>query len=287
MLTAASRRSGSWGRAALAAAALLAAVAAAAAFLLLQGDDDASRLEERRAAVAGYITSVNMAQQELAVAVERVGRTYNQLDLKPEAAPRQLAAAEEAEATLEQLRARLAALPAPVEATALRAKLLRLVDLQLALAREVTGLVRFLPAQAAAGRELVAVTNRLRQALAVSATPAAQRTAFERYRRELRAVVSGLEHAAAPAVLATSRRRELTRLRSLGTQAGAIADALERQEADELQAALDAFVRTSTSTGTTAAQRQAVLAFNRRSREIGRQARAVATERARLDVRLR
>lgn len=287
MVTAASRLSGSWARAALVAAALLAAVAAASAFLLLRGDDGASRLEERRDAVAGYIKSVNMAQQELAVEVERVGRTYSKLDLKPEAAPRQLAAAQKAEATLEQLRGRLAALPAPVDATVLRAKLLRLVDLQLELAREVTGLVGFLPAQAAAGRELVAVTNDLRRTLAASTTPAAQGTAFERYRRELGAVVSALERADAPAVLAPARRRELTRLRSLGTRAGEIAGALERQEADELQTALAAFVRTSTSTGTSAAQRQAVLAFNRRSREIGRQAQAVATERARLDVQLR
>jgi hypothetical protein len=185
------------------------------------------------------------------------------------------------------MRSRLAALPAPAEAEALRAQLLRLVDLQVALAREVTGIVRYLPAQAAAGRELVQVTARLRRALVASTTPAAQRAAFERYRSELGTVAAGLERAAAPTVLAPARAAELARLRALGTRAGEIAAALERQRPDELRAALAAFVRESSSTGTPAAQRQAVLAFNRRSRAIGKQAGAVAAERTRLDVRVR
>jgi hypothetical protein len=267
--------------------ALLAVAAAAAAFLLLRDDAGASRIDERREAVAAYIASVNMTQQELALEVERVNRVYRELDLKPEAAERQLAAVERAEATLGRVRARLAALSAPVEASPLRTKLLRLVDLQLALAREVTGVVRYLPVQAAAGREVVAVTNRLRNGLAGTATPAAQQTAFERYRRELRTVSAGLERATAPAVLALSRRGELTRLRALAERAGEIAVALERQRGDELEAALAAFVQTSSATGTSAAQRRAVLAFNERSREIGKQARAVAVERARIDVQLR
>jgi hypothetical protein len=286
MATGASQLSGSWARA-LVAAAVLAVAAGAAGVFLLRDDAGLSRLEERREAAAAYIASVNMSQQELALEVGRVNRTYRELDLKPDTARRQLAAAQRAEATLGKLRARIAALPAPEEATELRASLLRLVDLQLALAREVTGLVRYLPAQAAAGRELVAVTNRLRSALAGSTTPAAQRAVFERYRRELRPVVAGLEQAAAPTVLAPARAEELARLRALGTRAGEIAAALGRRQAGALQSALAAFVRTSRSTGTSADQRQAVLAFNRRARELGKQAEEVATARARLDVQLR
>ena len=261
------------------------AIAVGAAVVLLSRDDDASA--ERRQAVSDYIVQVNTTQQTLIVQLERVSLAYRELRLREKADPKQVARVDEAERTLRDLRARLAGLPTPVEARKLRRVLLALVDLQVQLAGEVAGMARYIPVQAAENRKLAAATGKLRDGLRAAKTGAGQREAFEGYRAVLLASVSRLADAAAPAVLEPSRTGEIERLGRLAALAKQLGAALEDEDAENVDLLFPRFVQTSASTGTTPAERAAVVAFNRRLSAIGKQRQAVVAERTRLDLELR
>ena len=253
--------------------------------VLLTRDDDAGA--ERRDAVADYIVKVNTTQQTLIVQLERVSLAYRDLRLREKADPKQLARVNEAERTLRDLRDRLAALPVPTEARKLRRAVLGLLDLQVELSGEVAGMARYIPVQAAESRKLAAATETLRDALGEAKTGAAQQEAFASYRAALLASVGRLEAAPAPAVLEPSRTGEIERLSRLASLAQDLGAALEDQDAENVDRLFPRFVQTSASTGTTKAERAAVVAFNSRLAAIGKQRQAVQAERVRLDVALR
>ena len=261
------------------------AIGVGVAVVLLTRDGDEGA--DRRDAVAAYIVELNTTQQTLIVQLERVSLAYRNLRLKEKADPKQLARVTEAERTLRDLRSRLAALPAPAEARKLRRALLDLVGLQVDLAREVAGMARYIPVQAAENRKLAAATTTLRDALRAADTGAGQRDAFEAYRRVLRESVARLDNATAPAVLEPSRSGEIARLSRLAALARKLGDALEDEDAENVDRLFPRFVQTSASTGTTPAERAAVVVFNRRLKQIGEQRQDVVAERGRLDLALR
>jgi hypothetical protein len=245
-------------------------------------DDDGS--DERRAAVADYIRKVNTSQQAVVLELEQVNKAYRELQLRAKPVPGQLKRVEAAERSLVNLRARLARLPVPRDAARLHSELLRLVELQVAFAHEVVGMVRYLPLQAEEHRKLAAATDRLRAALEGATAGATQRTAFEAYRRAVRAVIGRLERASAPPVLEPSRTGEIERLERLDTLAARLGRALDEQRVEEIDPLFAEFVRASADTGTTQAERQAVIAYNRRLAAITDQRTAVSAERTRLDA---
>lgn len=265
---------------------MLLALAAGAAVVLLQ-DGGEDETQARRDAVAAYIVEVNKTQQTLIVELERVNRAYRELDLKGDPTPAELDQVDGVERTLKQLRSRFTALDVPVEARKLHRELLRLVDLQAAFAHEMAAMVRFLPIQAREQRTLTAATVKLRRALVAKATVATQGAAFDEYRATLRAVVLRLEQAEAPPVLEPARTGEIARLTRLGSLAKELAEALRKQQADRIDRLSRQFVQTSGTTGATRAERNAVIAFNRRRTAIGKQRTAVNAERNRVDLKLR
>lgn len=289
MATAASRLSRLWGstrgRLALAGAMLVLVALGAAGVVLARGGDDET--QARRAAVAAYIARVNTTQQTLIVELEQVSRAYRELRFRDRPDPAQVARVDKAQRTLRRLYERLAALPAPAEARTLRRLLLRLVDLQAGLAEEVAGMARFIPFQAAENRKLAAATKRLRGALGAATTGPEQRRAFAAYDEALRASVERLEAASAPAVLEPSRTGEIERLGRLADLSRKLGAALEAQRAAEVDRLFPRFVQVSASIGTTRAERDAVVGFNRRLGEVTDQRQAVVAERARIDLALR
>jgi len=262
------------------------ALAAGAAVVLLEdgGDDEA---QARRDAVAAYIVEVNQTQQTLIVELEKINRAYRELDLKGDPTPAELEQVDHVERTLKQLRSRFTALEVPVEARKLHLELLHLVDLQAAFAHELSAIVRYLPIQAREHRKLAAATATLRDALVKKASVATQQAGFEAYRTTLRAVVVRLERAEAPPVLEPTRTGDIARLTRLGSLAKELADALGKQQAAEIDRLSRQFVQTSGTTGATPAERNAVIAYNRRLAAIGKQRLAVNAERNRLDLKLR
>jgi hypothetical protein len=262
------------------------ALAAGAAVVLLQGGGE-DETQARRDAVAAYIIEVNQTQQKLIVQLESVNRAYRELDLKHNPTPAELERIDSVERTLKQLRSRFTALEVPVEARKLQLELLHLVDLQAAFAHEMATMVRFLPIQAREHRKLAAATAKLRGALVKKGTVATQGAAFDEYRAALHAVVLRLEQAEAPPVLEPVRTGEVARLTRLGFLTKELADALRKQQADRINRLSRQFAQTSGTAGATRAERDAVIAFNRRRTAIGKQRAAVNAERNRVDLKLR
>lgn len=281
MIAEVSRLSGFWGKVVIVAA--LVAAALAVSIPLLPRDEVE---DKRRVAVTRYIAAVNTTQQSLILQLEGMNRVYRKLKLSADPPRGQLAQMEEAELTLGRLRARFARLRVPPEARTLHTKLLVLCDLQIAFAHEMSGIVRYLPLQAAEGRRLAAATQGLRPELEAAATGAAQRAVFEAFRTSARAAAERLEQSAVPPVLAPARRKEVGRLRRLSVLAGQIGSALERRRSAEVDRLFQLFARTSGSGGTTKAERQAVIAFNRRLARMREQRAVVDAERRRLGARL-
>lgn len=273
----------SWARALAGAVVLLTAALIAVALVR----DDADPVAERRAVVTRYLAEVNMTQQTLAAELQRVQEAYRGLRLTGRPEPGRREQVGVAVATLVDLRARVAALPSPPEADRLRALLLRLVDLQIGLAREVAGMATYLPAQGRVSRLLTAATNRLLEKLRAASTAGAQREAFGEYRRALDQVLAMLRSTTAPQVLAPVRTGELARLRRLRGLVGRIDRALEAGKPAEIDLLFRRFVQTSTDTGTTPARRRAVVAFNRRIGAITAERAKIAAEVRRLDIELR
>lgn len=279
-----SRLSSWFARAALAAAVLAIAVLAVVLLLDRRSGDET---DERRAAVSAYIVEVNTTQQVLIVKLEQASSAYRNLSFDGGGNRQQLERVQGVEVTLKTLRSRFSMLQPPAEAGKLHAELLRLVDLQIAFAQELAGMARFLPIQAGENRSLAAATERLRRALKRDATAREQQDAFQRYGDVVEAVAARLQAASAPPVLEPARTAEIARLDRLAGLAGQVVKALERQDADAIDRLSRMFVQVAGTTGSTRAERQAVIAFNRRLAAIGDQRTAVNAERNRVDVAVR
>ena len=288
MATAASRRFSVWrsARARLALCGLvLAGLVIASAAVFLRDDDEAGGA--RRDAVETYIGEINKTQQVLIGELDQVNRAYGGLRLSVRRDPQTLARLDQAEQTLRTLQARLVRLPAPADARLLRAELLRLVSLQIELAAEVAGMTRYISVQAAQRRTVATATEAVRTRLGAAESAPEQRVAFAAYEESLRRAVAGLEAAEAPRVLEPARTRELARLRELEGLSNRLAVALAANRAADVDRLLRRFLVVNASTGTTRAERDAVVAYNRRVAEISKQQKALSLERVRLDLALR
>ena len=127
----------------------------------------------------------------------------------------------------------------------------------------------------------------MRLRLGAEGSAAEQRVAFAAYDRALLRAVGGLDAAEAPPVLEPTRTREVARLRELGDLSRRLAAALAAQRAAEVDRLFRRFLVVNASTGTTRAERDAVVAYNRRVAAISKQQKAVSLERVRLDLALR
>jgi hypothetical protein len=257
------------------AALVLAAMGATA--LAERGDDD------DRDRVARYIESVNGVQRGLGAELARVNRTYAAFRASPDSLAAQAADLRRAERTLALLQQQVGALSVPEQAEILHVELRRLISLQIDFARELTQLGDYLPRAAAAERALAPAGARVRRELAAAETPEQQSRAFGRYSAALGSVADRLEKLSAPAVLQPARRAEIARLRqleSLGTQ---LRQAIDQDRPTEIERLADSIARVSSVRGATRAERDAVVAYNRRLRDMQNQRTAVERERARLD----
>jgi hypothetical protein len=201
-------------------------------------------------------------------------------------------------AQMQSLRAQLAAIPAPAATGHLRTLVLQLADRQIGLAREVGGLVTFLPQFNAAMRPLPAAIGRLQGVLrlsgsytpAVLATVYAQKaTALRRFKSAVAAIAADLARLHPPAVSAPGYRTQLASLRGMSTAAGRLAAALTAANAAAIRPQLIAFDRAATLNRTTGAQRAqiaAIRAFNADVNSLRTLATKIDVERYRLDTTL-
>lgn len=283
---AASRLSSSWAKALVAGGALAVIAIVVVGIALLRDDEGDARRAARQAAVAQYIVEVNQTQQTLVLELERVSAAYRKLRISAKPAPGQVERLEAAVDTLRDLRTEIAAVPAPREARALRRELLQLLTLQVEIAEEVTALARYLPSETLAQQQFAAATRRLRRDLGAADTAAEQDAVFAGYRAELVPIATRLEGTDAPAVVEPSRLAEVERLRALVAIVGRIRGALAERRVKDVEALFAHFARTSGATGTTPAERRAVVAFNERLAAIVDHRKRLNAERLRVQRQL-
>lgn len=268
---------------------LWAAVAAAAVLtgVILYGEvqerRDAARVDE----VARYIREVNGVRRGLSDELQRVNEAYELFRAGPAELRAAIPSLDEAVRTMRMFRAGLDALEPPPEARNLHAELLRLAELEAALAVEVRDIGRTLPAISAEARRLSNSGRRLVRNLRAAESLAEQAAAFARYGKDVTGIVDRLSALDTPAVLKASVESEQERLRRLVTLAKRTSDALvEERPTDASRLSNRLASAASRSAAVTRAQRDGIEAYTRRVRELGAQERAVERERERLAAAL-
>lgn len=261
-----------------------------------------------RLAVARYIRRVNRIESGLAQPLAAVTRAGGQFAAQPTAAAGKLGGVitlgqEQplltATAKILALRRELASIPAPAPAAHLRALLLKLIDGQVAMTREVTKLVVFLPRFQKALGPLAPATTRLEAALsrnsaygaaAVAAVFAAKVAALRQFQAQVNRIAGQLRRLHPPTVSKPSYRAQLSSLEGMAASAGRLADALASGDRSGLGPLLTQFDRAATSSQTASVQRAeiaAVRAYNARIAGLTQLSQSVEAERERLANTLR
>jgi hypothetical protein len=238
----------------------------------------------RRTQVDRYLRQVDAVERQFAGALAQAQRTYDAFGRTHAFATESFAHAAQ---TFVRLRARMAALRPPPAARTVQRDLLRLLDAEVALAREVSGLDAYLRAERAPLARLRSAEQRLRAGLATAKTAPAQRRVFDAFAAEAGAVDARLRETKAPPALARWHRAEVRRVARLRAEAAALADALRRRDPAALRTRLDALRADVAGRDAVAAERAAIRAYDARAAEVGRLASRVEAARGRLEKQLR
>lgn len=259
------------------------AVAGVAALALVAAGCGSSR----RDAVNAYLKHVDAVEHELAPRVRAANAAYGRFGKALES-EKERRALVRAEATVRELRDRLAAVDPPEDAERLHALLLQLVGREAAFANEVLLLAGYIPRFQAlvldagqAGRRLQAV---LHSRSAAEAAPA-----FGRYAAALETDLRKLELLQPPPAMAPSHQAGVTALRRTADISRRLRLALEREDnaaAGQLATRLTGVSSFAVRERVAAAERHAVLAYNERLVDLGRLAARIQRERIRLDRKL-
>jgi hypothetical protein len=261
----------------------------------------------QRPEVAQYIRRVNRIETQLAQPLAAVTRAGARFAAAPGAAAGNLGgilslgqekALVSAIGRVRALRGRLASIPAPAPAARLRTLLLRLIDAQVSVTRQVASLAAFLPRfQRALGP--LAPTARLEASLsqnsaygatAVAELYAAKVAALRRFQTQVKGVASQLRRLNPPAVSKPSYTAQLASLDGMASSAGKLAGALASGQRSGLEPLLTRFDRAATSAQSATVQRAetaAVKAYDARITGLGELSRSVEKERTRLADSLR
>jgi hypothetical protein len=199
---------------------------------------------------------------------------------------------------IEVQRGRLASTRPPVTARHLRSLLLRIMDGEVGLTREIARLVVFLPHYSATLAPLAPATRRLDAALAqrsgagqanVTAAYATKAAALRAFQSELDRILSQLHKLQSPAVTKPQYDGQVHSLQGMSLAAGRLATALQSGTQGDVQQLLLEFDRAAISNKTAAADRAQIAAVRAYDGETARLARLTAAaeeERLRLAERL-
>jgi hypothetical protein len=262
----------------------------------------------QRPEVAQYIRRVNRIETQLAQPLAAVTRAGARFAAAPGAAAGNLGgilslgqekALVSAIGRVRALRGRLASIPAPAPAARLRTLLLRLIDAQVSVTRQVASLAAFLPRFQRALGPLAPATARLEASLsqnsaygatAVAELYAAKVAALRRFQTQVKGVASQLRRLNPPAVSKPSYTAQLASLDGMASSAGKLAGALASGQRSGLEPLLTRFDRAATSAQSATVQRAetaAVKAYDARITGLGELSRSVEKERTRLADSLR
>jgi hypothetical protein len=175
------------------------------------------------------------------------------------------------------VRKRIAALPTPAPATHLRVLLLRLIDKQVALARQLGRMMSFLPRFDSALKPLTpamtTLENSLRQSSAygysaVLAVYAQKAGALRRFQGVVDRVIVRLRPLKPPAAFRPDYKAQLASLKGMSSSAGRLATALVGGAPGNVQPLLTAFDKAALSAQSTRVQHAHIAAVRRYDRSV-------------------
>jgi DNA-directed RNA polymerase subunit F len=239
-----------------------------------------------RSNVSTYIEAVNTSERELAPDLRRVDLVYRKFKLDPKALAEQQDDLVKAEQTIRRVRTKIAAVPAPEQAAELRRRLLRTIDLEAAFAHDLVEVAAALPRLASVNEKIPPASKRLSKSLKQAKKGSEQVAALTLYARQLRDVADEVEALDAPPLLEPSFAAESERLRTSATVISRLARAVSEGNAAEIDQLNRYLAEVGKITGATKAERDAVLAYEKRLRAIATARAAAANELRRLDRKL-
>ena len=240
-----------------------------------------SAADHRRESVDRYIAKINDAQSNALVPWQRAQRGYVAVR-SGKVTDSQLRDLAEAPRTIRTLRARIAEEPAPAAARRLRARLLRLLDLDARFAAEVETFARYVRDVAPVERQVASATVQLRKSLQRTRDSVLERQALVRYGARLDTLRRRLRRLAPPRALAPWHTEQLARLATLRGGADDLTKGLATRDVALTQRGLDAVTGAAGASPVTVADRAAIVAYNARLKQIRAAAAAVAVEQNRL-----
>lgn len=260
---------------------LLALAAALAAALAGCGDDG---IEKRREAVAEYIRAVNTTQQRFATVYAEADDALRAFGAKGSMGGRSSDELAEAAATMRDLRGSLADIHPPEEACKLHGELLRLLDLQTGLTRDLSEMARYLPLASDALRSAEVARTKLQKALESSNTAPAQMAAARSYGKAVDRSLEELREVTPPPVLSIWHDGQAELLRTSAQLGYGLADGLESGNRKQIERVLLRFQNASRDAAAVAhAQVLAVRSFNNRVKTQRALVRKIVQEQRRLD----
>jgi hypothetical protein len=240
----------------------------------------------RRTAVAQYIVRVGRIQIAMAQKIRAVDRSYRKFAKEPQTLASRVAEYDRAEATLTQLRDRLAGVLPPPDAKRLHRLLLRLADANIEMAGAVTGLASYLPTLARTQAPLTGAVRTLQAKVRAAKTASAQAVAFGEYSEAAAEIAAKVAKLEAPALFTDARDAEAKQLRRLSTLASDIGASLRQKQLERAQTLVAELAQAQTETTVVRAQRAAALAYNAKLQAIQDTAKAIEKERRRLERRV-
>jgi hypothetical protein len=241
-----------------------------------------------RDAVRAYIQKANAIQDQGTAGAAGANAAYARLSQGKAAGPVAASALQQTVADLRATRVRLAGLPAPAQAGALRRRLLTVFDRNIGLAQEAAQLATYVPAARRAMAGLSRAGARLRRGLASAAMPSAQTQVLGVYARTLSGLENTMRRLDPPPVLLDSHRSQLLRLDTARALAARLRAAIARRDGQTVAALLLRFRSVYQTTGLSGAvQRAAVGSYRRRVVAVNMAVAAIRREQQRLEQSLR
>jgi hypothetical protein len=240
-----------------------------------------------RAAVDAYVRDANAVQRRLEPEYKRANDAYAAFSRGKAPAARSAADLVRAREAIETGRDRLARLRPPAVARTLHDRLLRLMDLNAALAAETADLATYQQGAPRALRPLRRVDRRLRAALGASTLSTEQAAALAGFVRGLGRVITRLDRLAPPPIVRPGHESQLRRLRTTRSLAERLRVALLAQDSPAVTRLLARFRSAGGTPSSSAAGASVIRQYNRRFRRINTAFQAVSREEIRLNRSLR
>jgi hypothetical protein len=256
--------------------------------LLLAGCGGSGDKARRHDAVDRYFAQLVKAQTPLAADVATLNEAYRHL-LTKHMRKRDLRSVALAEQQLASVRENIGRITPPPDARAIHENVVRLVDLDLAVARDLRWMTRYLPQLRGALAPLAPASTGLRKALKAAHGWRAERAALTAYCAKLRTADQRVGALSAPPEFGPSLAGERGVLHRSLQGCAVVQKALTRKNTKLLNAGLNTLAGASYGSDAaraSTAERSAILAYNRRLVQIRALAAAIYKQRQRLQKRL-